>query len=397
VVAGLKEGSVKISGQIDAETQGARATVELRQLPIKDFMSEAYQMGFVDYDLKLKSTWLSCRLNWEGVLQNYAAAPVQLRDCRTEGGYGRVEVSQAEFWLNTPEFFRAPVRLKVMQLQMQKVLEGFNRQVLPAVISQLGVWSGQIDFKSRSSWQLDGELEGAEIVFATQSLHGKQVIERMHTRAGQKNSAVSARIDEIKPREGEFIGDLSGEFSGDGRNGSLSVRVQKLVLAPSIQRLLVGGTIGPIFAEGAGTLTEGELSQWHGVFSLPTVQGEGWSAMGLQLRSTFRSGSFAFDGSVKNANVNGSWAFFPQLRTVMSELPVSVNWRDLETRVEIQKTGGTIHSISAIQEGGAVWRVKGSWVRDRDFTGALSVLSGKRQQNFSLRGERGRLQIQDKL
>ncbi len=394
--AGLKEGGVHVAGQLDVGTQGARATVDLRQVPIKDFMSEIYQMGFVDYDLKLKGTWLSCKLKWEGSLEDYAASPLQVHECRVEGAYGRAEVPEAKFWMNTADFFREPARFKVMQLQMQPVMEAMNRQVLPAVISQLGVWSGRLDFKSGSAWQLEGDLESAEIVFANQSLHGKQIIEKMHTRAGQKNGLVEFHVGDVKLKDGDFAGDIDGELSRDWRNGSFSMRVQKMVLSPVIQRLLVGGSIGPLFAEGAGTLSGGELSQWHGTFNLPTMQGEGWTLDGMQLRSTFRAGSFAFDGSVKSASVDGSWREYPQLRAVMLELPSSVAWHDFTARVEIQKTGGTLHGLSAVQESGAVWRAKGSWVREHDFGGTLSVLAGKHQQTFAVRGERGRMEIQDK-
>jgi hypothetical protein len=394
--AGLKEGSARFLGSVDAATQMARATVDLRQMPIRDFMSEMFQMGFMEHDLKLKGAWLSCDLRWEGSLQNYSATPVQVRDCRVEGGYGRAELNQAEFWLNTDEYFREPARVRLLQLQMQPVTEALNRKLLPAVISHLGLWSGQVEVQNRSTWNFDGQLENAEIIFANQSLRGKQVVEKLHTRAVSKNGAIRVHIDDVTLREGQFKGFMEGELVGDGRSGAFQVQVDALSLAPSIQRLLIGGNLAPLTVHGKGVLSEGELNEWSGVSTCVDVQGEGWRARAIQLHSVYRAGTVTIDGDAKSVVVNGSWSLYPQLRPVLNELPADVVWRSIGARVEIQKTGGTLQALTASQEGGAVWKSKGSWVRDGEFNGTLTVNHGRRAQNFSLRGERGQLTVRSR-
>ncbi len=398
VATTIKEGSVKIAGKIDVGTQASQLNVDLRNIPIREFMSEMYQMGFMDRDLTLKGAWLSCGLYWEGQLQDYTATPVGLHDCRVEGGYGRVELAKGDFWWNKPDTFREPAHFKVLQLQMRPLLEAFGRQVLPAVISQLGTWTGSFEFANKSAWKLDGDLENLEIVFVNQSLHGKQVVEKVHTVAAQKSGGpIEAKIDGVKLREGEFDGSIECDLANDWRSGNFDIDIKKVVVAPSIQRLLVGGGIAAVSARGQGTLAGGELNQWTGLFQIGDVNGEGWSLNAVQLRSTFRSGSFAVEGTAKRFGVNGSWANFPQVKNLVKDAPATVDWRDLTAKIELQKTGGTLHSLTAVQEGGTVWKSKGNWVRDGQFTGMLGLLDGKHAQNFAIRGERGLIVVQDKL
>ncbi len=394
--ADFKEGHVRIGGSVDVNTQAAVGTVSMRQVPIRDFMSEMFQMGFVEHDLKLKGTWLSCALKWEGQLQNYTANPIQMRDCRVEGGYGRAELAGADFWMDSPEYFKEAARFKVTRLQMQPVVEALNRQVLPAVLSRLGEWSGAVELHSGAVWSLDGNLENTEIVVANQSVHGKQVIDSAHTRIVKKGALIQGKFDSVKIHEGEFEGSIDFELNEDWRNGVFHVAVDRLTVSPSVQRLLVGGSIGPVLAHGEGKLVAGELSNWSGGFSTPEMRGEGWYVEALQIHSRFESGVFNLDGSVKSVSADSAWRHYPQMRSALMAPVQGVTWHDFAGRVEIRKEGGTVPSLTAT-EGGRVWRAKGSWVRDGEFTGQLNISGGKRPQTFSLRGEKGELVVQDAI
>jgi hypothetical protein len=394
--ADFKEGNIRLNGSLDVNSEAAMTSVTVRQVPIKDFMSEMFQMGFVDHDLKLKATWLSCGLHWDGRLQAYDATPVKLSDCRVEGGYGRAELGQAEFWLSGPEYFKTAARLKISQLEMQPLVEALNRQVLPAVLSRLGVWSGELEFKSGATWNLDGNLQSAEIVFSNQSTYGKQTLDSVHTVVHRAGGRVQAKIDEVRVREGEFAGSVDFDLADNWRDGVFHAQIEKLVFSPVIQKIMVGGIIGALKAEGQGALADGELSKWNGTFSIPELRGEGWRAEALEVRSRFEKGAFHLEGTVKNATANTSWRIYPQLRTINAEIPDQVTWKDLAAKVEIGKTGGTMHSASGVEaQSGRPWRAKGSWVRDGEFVGALTVGLAKKQQTFALHGSKGSLSVEN--
>jgi hypothetical protein len=154
----FKEGRLGFSGSLDTAQETATTKVNIRQVPIKDFMSEMFAMGLVEHDLKLKATWLSCSLNWAGKLSTYTESPLHLNDCRVEGGYGRAELSEADFWWNGPQNFRPPAHLKISRLEVQPLADALNREVLPAVLSHLGVWNGELTVDSWNTWQLNGNF-----------------------------------------------------------------------------------------------------------------------------------------------------------------------------------------------------------------------------------------------
>src|SRR5690606_24960790 len=84
VSSDFKEGHLQLAGALDQEAQGGRIALKLRQVPVKELLSEAYQAGFLSQELKLKSTWISCGAEWEGSLVKYEASPVAIHDCKVE-------------------------------------------------------------------------------------------------------------------------------------------------------------------------------------------------------------------------------------------------------------------------------------------------------------------------
>ncbi len=389
----FKEGHIHLTGNVDMESQAARVKLEIRQVPIKDLVGEIYQMGLIDQELKLKATWLSCVTAWEGLLKNYAATPLVAQGCQIEGGYGHAELDRAEFWLSG-EYLKMPAHIKVDQLALQPVAEAFNRQVLPAVFSRLGVWSGAVDFNSPARWRADGHLENAEFVISNQSLHGKQNIDRVRTRATRAHGQIQGRVDEMKLRDGEFLGAVEFDLGEDGRGGRFEAKIEKLSFSPAIQNLLVGGSLGPLVGSGQGSLSGGELTQWLGNFAIAEISGAGWRAESLQMTSSFNSGIFHIDGKIKNATTESRWRLFSQLLSVNPQLPPAVAWRNLGFKVDVHKTGGTVQSLTATEVGsGRTWKSRGTWLRDGDFSGVLDLGTGKKADAFALRGEKGNMVV----
>lgn len=394
----FKEGSIGLNGSLDLSSGAAIVQAGARQLPLKDVMSELYQMGFVEKDIHLKATWLSCGLKWEGQFSEPKTMPVKIQDCKLEGGYGRLELGRADLWLNQDQMFKEPAVIKVERMQIQPLLESINRKVLPAVLARPGVWSGEISFLSPRSWQLDGFLENAEVTFSNRSVRGKQMLERMRTRVAKNGNLLNGKIDELKIQGGEFEGVVQFQLQDDWRNGTFSADVQKLRFSSSIQNLLVGGTLGALTLKGEGSLQSGELGHWNGQFELGEIKGAGWGGTAMSVKSKYLPGVFTLDARAKEMFADETWPQFPQLKSVWPQAVSPVKWRDVQSKLDIQRSGGVIHSVTASETSkDQAWRFKGAWVRDGEFTGLLSVGlgSGARPKNFALRGEKGVLVVND--
>ncbi len=394
----FKEGRVQLKGSLDLNSQGAEITALAHQLPMKDVVAELYQMGFLKRDLRLKATWFSCGLKWEGAIEKPELSPVVAHDCKVEGGYGRVDLEEAELWMAQLAELKKPAVIKFNKLQMQPLLEALDREVLPKVLSRPGVWSGELTYSNLASWSLDGSLESVEVVFSNRSVRGKQSIDKLRTKVEYSNSKIQATIDALEIHGGEFAGHLKFNLEEDWRNGEFNADIQKLRLSSSIQNLLVGGVLGNLKFSGRGTLLDGELGRWDGDFELENVAGPGWIAEELQVKSRYSPGVFHLEGQAKSGSLKPEWGYYPQLRVVQPEaLDNAVVWRDLIAKVHIQANGGQIHQISGIEgESKQPWRLKGNWARDGEFNAVLFLGRGK-TKNFALFGEKDVLSVQERL
>lgn len=398
--ADYKEGHVRLSGSVDMNNQAAEARAHFRQVPLRDLSNEIFQAGLSERELNFKSMWLSCSLKWEGRLLSFAATPVNVRDCRVEGSYGHAELASADISLSGDsggDLFKSPAHIKISKLQIGPAMEALKREVLPAVLPRLGLWSGTLDFSSENSWTLNGVLENLEIVFSNQSVMGKQVIDSIRTKASRSGAKTVAQIHEVKIREGEFSGGIDLEMNGSLRDGNFHARIDKLLFSPSIQKLLVGGKMGALKGQGQGVLSAGELSQWSGGFSLSDIKGEGWMAHDLQVHSRLQNGSFEIESTLKSVVLESSWRLFPQVRLVREEVPDPTNFRDITAKMELNKAGGSLREWRAFEFPASVqWRGRGAWLRDGEFNGSLAVSGGKKSQSFNLRGEKGSLSVQER-
>lgn len=250
-----------------------------------------------------------------------------------------------------------------------------------------------MDYISPSRWTLDGSLENAEINFSNQSVRGKQLIRSAHTQAARAGALVEGKIDNVIIQDGEFAGDVSFALSEDFRSGNFNVQIEKLGFSPAIQHILVGGQMAPVKLSGQGGLNAGELNQWNGVFATSELKGEGWSAEGIDIKSRYLPGSFQFEGHAAKFTADSRWRHFPQVRVVRENVGETINWKDLNTRMEVLRGGGTLTSMTATElQSGKLWRARGTWVRDGILNGTL--IAGN--QVFGVRGEKGTLGIHDK-
>ncbi|MBX3023059.1 MAG: hypothetical protein KF799_15390 [Bdellovibrionales bacterium] len=390
----FKEGQVQWSGTWDLARNSAHTDFTLVQIPLKDLSSELYQMGFVGQEIKLKTAWLTCKGAWDGQVDHLDATPLRLSACKVEGAYGRVELEQADWFLSSVVPFKVPAQFHVQKLQVQPLIESLGRQLLPAVLARVGVWTGVVDFSHSARWSLDGSLENAEIVFSNQSLRGKQLIRKAHTKAERNGAVIDARLSGVEMQNGEFSGQVGFALTEDGRSGTFDVQIDRLVFSPAIQNILIGGNIAPVKLNGKGALLDGELSQWNGTFNTAELSGEGWRTAAVEIKSKYSPGVFHVEVQARELSANTRWRPFTQLRGLRGSLAEAMTWKDLNARVDIAKNGGTLSSLSAIEESSSKpWRVRGSWLRDGVFTGTL--LAGG-PQAFALRGEKGSLSIHDR-
>ncbi|MGE0527414.1 MAG: hypothetical protein AB7G93_13545 [Bdellovibrionales bacterium] len=389
----FKEGRFTWTGRWDMSGTSIVSEIQLHQFPLKDLVSDLYRMGFLEQDADLKSAWLTCTASWEGSLGELETLPVRLRNCVLEGGYGRVELAQADFYPAQKPAFRVPAQIEIRSLKIQALMEAIGRKILPRVLARLGVWSGTLVYANPEEWRLDGMLENLEVVFSNQSVRGKQLIQSLRVRAARTGDLIKSSVDDVVLRNGEFVGAVRFELNRDGRDGNFDVQIERLIFSPAIQSLLVGGELEAVSVHGRGQLQAGELHQWAGRFQLPRVSGSGWQVEGIDVKSRFTPGVFHIEGHAAAAEVNTGWRYFPRLKDISPDLERTARWRNLEARADITSSGGNVSELRAAQAPkGLAWRGQGSWVRDGEFSGFVSTGT---QTRYAIQAEKGHLLVRE--
>jgi hypothetical protein len=395
--AEFKEGRTTFKGNWDLAENTAMVRAQLTQIPLKDVSSELYQMGFVSQEVKLRTAWMTCSASWEGQVAKLSEMPVRLKACKVEGAYGRVDLEQADLFPSEKEAFKVPAQFKVQKLQVQPLVEAFDRQILPTVLARLGVWSGTVSYASPARWQIDGFLENAELIFSNQSVRGKQLVRSVHTLAQRTGSALELSLAAVQLQDGDFAGSVEMRLGEDGRTGAFNLNIEKLSFSPSIQALLIGGQMTPLKLTGSGRLESGELVSFSGQAGVPELKGDGWRVENLAVTTKYAPGVFHLEAKAQRAEADARWRLFSQLQNMRADPLDAMAWKDLGLRLDVLGKGGTIQSFSATELGrNLAWRGKGSWVRDGGLTGSLAVGSGAHTQMFALRGEKNSLSILDR-
>lgn len=391
----FKEGRLLWSGSWDLSSNMARTSLNLHQLPVKDFLSELFQMGFLRQEIGLKATWLTADFEWEGKVANYREFPVRIKEFTFVGGYGRVELADpVEMKLTGERSFRIPALLKVSQLQIQPIIDALKVTVLPTVLSRLGVWSGTIVYTSWRDWKLDGFLENLEVAFSNQSVRGKQSVRRMHTVVSRGGARFEGLVDEAVLHEGDFLGLVNLTWNEDAASGEVKVRLERLSLSPSVQNLLIGGEATPIKFQGEGRLTASGLEDWTAAAEIARINGRGWNAEALEVKGKSLGPNVRMDLNVAQLTLESAWRYGSHLKELGEERARGVRWRHGSGQILLTKGGGEALGVTAAEISGAQWRGRGSWVRDGDFKAAVSLITGNISRRFSIHGNAGELHVE---
>jgi len=392
----FKEGRVTWKGSWDTSSHAASTSVDVSQFPIKEVLAEMNQMGFIDREVQMKATWISCGASWEGSLIKAYESPVRLQSCKLEGAYGGAQLDHADLFPLYGELLKVPLELRVQNLQVQPLVEALNRQVLPTVINKLGTWSGSVRYLNKNSWSINGYLSGSEIVFSNQSVRGKQTLRSVHTVAEKVQGLVAVKIDQVEMSDGKFSGLVEFSLNDDWRNGTFRAEIDNLTFSSNIQSLLLGGGWQNLRLNGSGSLLNGELNDWKGVIESPQLGGDGWTGANLHVQSKYVPGVFTLEGKVDRIEVLPPWKYFNTVKERLVSEASSLALKDVRAKVEVRKSGGEILSLSAVDElSGKGWRGRGNWQRDRELVAVLSGHVQGRPKSFTVRAEKGLMTVDE--
>lgn len=391
----FKEGSLKWNVKVDLRDRKFHQEVVVHQLPTKDLLAELFHLGLLHDETIIKSFWLTCQASQDGVLSDWKAQPVRLSECRLDGVNGKIELKEAQINLNEKRL-EQPAVLQVTQMQIAPVLEALRRDTMSRVFSRLGTWTGQIEFTSFEKWNLSGLLSNLEIIFSSQSVRGKQVVNSVRVELARERDEVKGRLGEFDLAEGQLEGEARLLLDSQVKTGRIFLDFQKISLSSGVQKILIGGQVEPLQLKGEGRLLDGDLEGLTVSASSSRVEGPGWKFANMVTQIIFKNSVASLRASAREVTVDGTWSHFSKVKTLYAPLEVrQFEWSDLSAQIEISARGGDIQTFVARDFARNI-RVlgKGLWERDRDLTGSLSLISEKGKRLFSILGRQSQLSIE---
>ena len=389
----LKEGRLKWSGQWNLVNNSAVVKAQVTQLPLKELAAELYQSEVVAHEYKFKSAWLTCAAEWSGPLAEPFASPVNLSACHVEGGYGRLTLDHAEIFAErSPPLSRA-VEVHAQRLNIYALGEALGVNLIPTVVARAGTMTGVVSLLDAREWDVNGRLEGAEIVFSNQNVRAKQIITAVEVAAHREADVVRAALDHFAVQDGAAGGRIKFAYDLAQRQGSADVDLENLSFNPAVQNVLVGGQVAPVQIHGTGTVRDGAFAGWLGKLSTPGLIGNGWRAELIEAQTNLTPQKvFVINAHAAQASVDPRWRHFATLQTMLTAPGDSYEWRDLSARVSVRADGGAITGLRAGGANAQPWTLNGTWVRDGE-ANALLKLGGVKARVYRLKGEKGALAV----
>lgn len=389
----LKEGVVHWSGVGDLISKSVRQELRLDQVPVRDMLNDLYVGGLLPSEAQPRLLWLTCELDHEGVWPEWKTLPIKITNCRLEGEGGQIIIAKQEAWPWEKDFFKSPVVAQVNNVSLRMILDLIDRAGLPAVIPELGRWTGTVEFLNKNNWSIQGLLSGMEIVFSNKSVRGKQRIASLSTYLQASGGRIRGTFSKMGLADGSSHGQFDADFDDRLLNGRITVHMPELSLSPAIQKLMFQSISSPLDIEGVARIRDGDLASWNGTAKWDKTQGDGWSGRGGVLKTHFANGVFTGNLAAQNLHLESSSVFASLLPRLFSG-PVTwpAEFRSLHADFSVNGRLRTVKRMSAVRADGPTLSLSGRWQRGELFDGILKV-SG-RSKHWTLTGRDGDWSLQ---
>lgn len=385
----LKEGLLTWTGTANQTRDQLNQKVTIRQVPLKDVLSEMQTWAGAAKGGSPRFIWLSCDLEQTGALSQFKKIPMQISECKIDGEGEQIRAvpgQQVWPWERTP--LHQPLRFQVTKLSLQTLFDLSAKEGLPAIFPKLGQWTGDLQFSNPRDWQMDGWLEGTDVIFSNQSVRGKQTIVKMKTVVQSEAGRVNADLSNIVLADGLAEGKVQFRFDDDFKTGDVDVDLSAFSLSPAVQTLMSGGLSTPMKISGHGRLEHGQWRNWRGSAQWKTSEGRGWKIDQPNIDTGYRDGLFTVTAHADAAQMGSEFAFFDSLKPLIGDwVPVGAVWNFTQgsgTAV-ISKEGGEIKNLSFHGLKNRAYRFRGTWARGGELSGEVDV-SAKSTKKWKVRG-----------
>lgn len=295
----LREGHYSIIGSYMLDDQVLSLETDLKHIPLSQILVTLQKYNLASKELNGRQVWVSTKAHIAGPVEELRHLPLDIRDLFLEGDIGEMKVDRVDIRSIEPLQY-SPIYVDIRKLDVEKLLVLLNRMKNTNILGKLGEFSGHAEIYSDKKMKMSGEHKGLEFVFSNKGQRELQVLEKMEGDIAFDGDQWKFSINEIEPRDGKFVGNISMNADRDFQKVEMKTLVQDLSLANPVQKLMTnGGKIGPLIINADVRLKNGGLAFLKGSLRLDDM-----SVEGLDFSKTKVSIDWAHEEILLNTQIN---------------------------------------------------------------------------------------------
>ncbi len=407
-----REGDYHLLAEVDLKSNSFQVQIDVHHLPLSQVTPVLKKYKLLQSDFSGRQAWLSGHLKSAGDLTKILKTPAHLTDVQLEGDLGEIIFSHAEIKSWQPFEF-SPFNSQIHGLNVHELLVFLNRPHPSPALGSLGVFNGTARYVSPEQLALKGDYSGLEFIFSNQGARQSQTISQISGELSLKQKQWTISVDQIKPLEGLFDGNLQIVADRDFKDLKLQAQIRELTLSPHVQSLMTGGgSFGAVQGQLEAHLHSAEIVNLKGQLRSDQMRIEGLQlskpkiAIETEQKETVITLS-APEVEVPRNLVGTSTRVSPLLDPLLQKIPIdseeetrSALFKAFTVQLRTEKFLSMNWShLQATSEGGSQKRAVtsfGGWKMDGQLFGEIR-LSGTPEQQWMILGTRDNPQLKSRL
>ncbi len=369
---------------------------ELRHIPLSQVFPVLKKYKVMVSDFNGRQTWLSGQFEAKGKLNNMSATPLRIKDLKVEGDLGEISLENAEIKKWTPVVFD-PVVFNLKDIDLKNLLLFLNRPHPSPALGSLGLFNGRAELNSNQSVRLSGQQQGLEMIFSNRGQREVQVFSEVAGDLVFDQGRWTGDISKINIKDGEFKGKASLSSDKDWKDLYLNFDIEKLTLAPKVQKLVTGhGVAEKLQAKIKSHLVQGELKQLDGSLRGEQVEIEGLKMTKPQFLFSTRGEDFQVDFSAAALHLESAQVFtklISQFKANFSELQIPSDYKKVSSQFKTKSLQNFEWNSFDMVADQFRLQSSGGWNHKSEVFGQIQTVEKGKVKKWKLSGTRDQPQL----
>lgn len=327
----IREGHVAAKANIkNVEGFPLHLETKITKLPI----SSLTQMFFPKYQISY--LWADCQVQLDSPWVEIMGKSLDFINCAIDGPYGSIAIKELDSSLSKINRLQAEFN----KIHLDQVIKNKRDLALAGIFANFGTVSQSLTF-AEGRLSLEGYLENAELLFSNNSLRDIQKIKKIPYSFASVGGKWTIGIAKIDLDEGEFDGNIQVQFDPKDTEAQGLVTIHRLLLRPSIYKLMVKAKPAIIQVYGKFALYGNRVKKWSAFLVTPNLTSDTYSLENLKVKGESLEDQSSqikisvANGSVKKVSEIVKWLKVTTLQSTWPEGDASVPFREFSVKLLI--------------------------------------------------------------